>query len=234
MSSFESPSPYHAFQDAPEPDPFQREKAEAKGLFTCGGQCRRWCRRLSRRLLCCKEESESRYIRLNVARPTPHRFPSNRVVNTKYNALNFLPKVCQSCRALGTRLSGPQRGSPRPDSHRFSRWPLRTACSALAGAVRAVLVLFQPVLSAGGGIAVLPAANARCCRPRMRAAAVCTQAAAVCMQAAVVCMQAAAPSIAGLRFSYVAPLVFVLGVTMSKEAYDDWRRSRQASLVRLV
>ena len=93
--SFESPSPYHAFQDSRNsPDQeFRRQKAEAKGLFTCGGQCRRWCRRLGRWLLCGSEEPESRYIRLNVARPTPHSFPSNRVVNTKYTALSFFPKV---------------------------------------------------------------------------------------------------------------------------------------------
>ena len=35
------------------------------------------------------------------------------------------------------------------------------------------------------------------------------------------------PLMLGLRFSYVAPLAFVLVVTMSKEAYDDRRRFRE-------
>ena len=35
------------------------------------------------------------------------------------------------------------------------------------------------------------------------------------------------PLMLGLRFSYVAPLAFVLVVTMSKEAYDDWQRRRK-------
>ena len=174
---------------------FRRQmEAEANGLFTCGGQCRRWCRRLGRRLLCGKEEPESRYIRLNAARPTPHRFPSNRLVNTKYTALSFLPKVCSrvlpcapvcsrvlSCAPVCSRVrpcsrpasgapasrdtqrSSPQRGSPSLDSVLGSLGaPLSTAPpTCLAGAVRAVLVLFQPVLPAGGGVAVLPATHAR-------------------------------------------------------------------------
>ena len=35
----------------------------------------------------------------------------------------------------------------------------------------------------------------------------------------------------GFMFTYVAPLVFVLVVTMIKEAYDDFKRYRQDKLL---
>ena len=208
MASFESP--YHAFQDPPEPDEkFRRQmelrrqmEAEAHSLFTCGGQCRRWCRRLCRRLLCLKEEPEPRYIRLNAARPTPHCFPSNRLVNTKYTTFNFLPKVCSRASvcapapcvrpcfrpASGTpasrdfQRSSPQRGSPSRDGVPSSA-PLPPQ------------VLFEQFSYFFNLYFLLVAAS-----------------------------QFFPPLMLGLRFSYVAPLAFVLVVSMSKEAHDDRRR----------
>ena len=79
-----SSTPYQAFEDT-----IRQQKAEAKSSSTCGRRCKRFVRWL----LCRASEPESRYIRLNEARPTPHGFSRNRVVNTKYTALTFVPKV---------------------------------------------------------------------------------------------------------------------------------------------
>ena len=142
-TTFESTTQYHAFE---EPD-IRQQKAEASSASTCGGRCRR----LGRWLLCRRPDPQSRYIRLNVARPTPHHFPSNRIVNTKYSLLTFLPKVLYE-----------------QFSYFFNLYFLLVAASQF----------FPPLML-------------------------------------------------GLRFSYIAPLAFVLVVTMSKEAYDDWRRYRK-------
>ena len=63
-----------------------------------------------------------------------------------------------------TQRSSPQRGSPSLCSVLGSPGaplPAARGATCRAGAVRAVLVLFQPVLPAGGGVPVLPAAHAR-------------------------------------------------------------------------
>ena len=212
MASFESP--YHAFQDPPEQDElFRRQmelrrqmEAEANSLFTCGGQCRRWCRRLCRRLLCLKQEPEPRDIRLNVARPTPHRFPSNRLVNTKYTAFNFLPKVCSRVLRVCARASAPPvallPAETSSGAARSAAAQAATASLALsarrfpqAAAPLPPQVLFEQFSYFFNLYFLLVAAS-----------------------------QFFPPLVLGLRFSYVAPLAFVLVVSMSKEAHDDRRR----------
>ena len=212
MASFESP--YHAFQDPPEADElFRRQmelrrqmEAEAHSLFTCGGQCRRWCHRLCRRLLCLKEEPEPRYIRLNAKRPTPHRFPSNRLVNTKYTTFNFLPKVCSRVLRVCARASAPPvallPAETSSGAARSAAAQAATASLALsarrfpqAAAPLPPQVLFEQFSYFFNLYFLLVAAS-----------------------------QFFPPLVLGLRFSYVAPLGFVLVVTMSKEAHDDRRR----------
>jgi len=144
----ESSTPYQAFEDT-----IREQKAEAKNSSSCGGRCKRFVRWI----LCRASEPESRYIRLNEARPTPHGFSRNRVVNTKYTVLTFLPKVL------------------------FEQFRYFMNMYFLLVAVSQ----FFPPLQLG------------------------------------------------LLFSYVAPLAFVLAVTMSKELYDDlqrYRKDRQLNL----
>ena len=214
MASFESP--YHAFQDPPEQDElFRRQmelrrqmEAEANSLFTCGGQCRRWCRRLCRRLLCLKQEPEPRYIRLNAARPTPHRFPSNRLVNTKYTTFNFLPKVCSRVLHVCARASAP------PVALLPAETSSGAARSAAAQAVTASLAL-----------------SAR----RFPQAAAPLPPQVLFEQFSyffnlyfllIALSQFFPPLQIGLLFTYIAPLVFVVAVTMFKEGYDDVQRYR--------
>ena len=80
----EAAGPYYAFEQLPLGPDKPLKKAE-------GGGGRRprsrwwWC--------CGSRKHESRFIRLNAKRLTLARFPHNRVVNTKYTVVSFVPKV---------------------------------------------------------------------------------------------------------------------------------------------
>lgn len=135
----EAAGPYYAFEQLPLGPDKPLKKAE-------GGGGRRprsrwwWC--------CGSRKHESRFIRLNAKRPTLARFPHNRVVNTKYTVVSFVPKVLYE-----------------QFKYFFNLYFLLVALSQ-----------FFPPLQIG------------------------------------------------LLVTYVAPLVFVLAVTMTKEGYDDLKR----------
>jgi len=139
LGTMEAAGPYYAFEQLPLGPDKPLKKAE-------GGGGRRprsrwwWC--------CGSRKHESRFIRLNAKRPTLARFPHNRVVNTKYTVVSFVPKVLYE-----------------QFKYFFNLYFLLVALSQ-----------FFPPLQIG------------------------------------------------LLVTYVAPLVFVLAVTMTKEGYDDLKR----------
>ena len=143
----EGGAPYFAYEQLPLGPDKPHKKAEGSGAARRPPRSRWWW--------CCgSRKHESRFIRLNAKRPTLARFPHNRVVNTKYTVVSFVPKVLYE-----------------QFKYFFNLYFLLVALSQ-----------FFPPLQIG------------------------------------------------LLVTYVAPLVFVLAVTMTKEGYDDvkrWRTDRE-------
>ena len=136
LAKEEDATPYVAFEDA------ARARASA-------GSCWQACWHSLCR--CCGAREPSwRLIMLNAPQPCCTRYPRNRVENTKYGLLSFVPKVLLE-----------------QFRYFFNLYFLLVALSQ-----------FVPMFEIG------------------------------------------------LRFTYIAPLVFVLAVTMAKEAYDDVQRWR--------